>query len=591
MKFFNYLKSRLGDGIKHFLVKSVVVFFLSFLTFYFFGSNITSAATLSFSPQFGTYKVGSIITANVMVSSADKTMNAASGRITFPVDLLSVSSLSKTGSIIDFWAQEPSFSNTDGTINFEGAVLPPWFNGSSGKLLTINFKVKAPGTASVTFSTGSVLAADGSGTDITSSLGNASYNTSDLNQGEPVIMVPVGNNGVPSAPEILSNTHPDQNKWYDITDARFSWGLTKDITGSSLLIARNKSSSPTVLYEPPLSSKEIKDLEDGVWYFSAQLKNDNGWGPVAKFRLQIDTVKPVSFDITEVKRDNQTDPTAQFIFDATDKTSGIDHYEIQIDSGRVVVWKNDGSNVFETSVMTSGSHTLFAKAVDKAGNFLTNSVEFNVQALDAPIITDCPREILSDSVLTVKGITKYPNSQATLFLQDEKGITKEYLSNVDKNGNFTLISSDRLKDGVYIAWAQIMNSQGAKSLLGERITILVKQPAFITIGSLAISFFAILIPLIALILLLAFLLWFAWRNLILGKKRKIEINEAESVLLRTFAILKEDTRSHIRMLMKAGNERELTNKEEKIIRQLVEKLDDAEKIIKKEIKDIEKEVN
>jgi hypothetical protein len=586
MKLFNNLIAKFKAGDHRFSVGSKVLFFAVFI-FSVCCFNVASAATLSFSPQFGTYKVGSIITASVMVSSADKTMNAASGRITFPADLLSVSSLSKTGSIIDFWAQEPSYSNTDGVINFEGAVLPPWFNGSSGKLLTISFKVKAPGMASVNFSTGTVLAADGSGTDITSSFGNASYTTSGLNQGEPVIMAPVGNNGVPSAPEISSNTHPDQNKWYDNTDAKFSWGLTKDITGSSLLIGRNKGSSPTVLYEPAISSKEVKDLEDGVWYFSAQLKNDNGWGPVAKFKLQVDTVKPSGFDITEVKRDNLTDPVAQFIFEATDKTSGINHYEIQIDSGRVVVWKNDGSNVFETPVMTSGAHTLFVKAVDKAGNFLTNSVEFTVQALDAPIITDCPKEIPSEGVMTVKGTTKYSNSQATLFLQDEKGTTKEYLSNVDKNGNFTLISSDRLKDGIYIASVQITDGQGAKSLLSEKVTVSVKQPALITMGSLAVSFFAVLVPLIALVLLLAFLLWFAWRKLfIMGKRRKKEVHEAESVLHGAFDLLKEDIRCHIRMLEKASSKRELTAEEEKIIRQLGKKLDDAEDLIEKEIKDI-----
>ena len=110
------------------------------------------AASLYFSPSSGSYAVGSPITLNVYVSSADQAMNAASGVISFPSDKLEVTSLSKTGSIFTLWVQEPSFSNSVGAVNFEGIVLNPGFTGSGGKVLSITFKTKVAGNAPLTFS-------------------------------------------------------------------------------------------------------------------------------------------------------------------------------------------------------------------------------------------------------------------------------------------------------------------------------------------------------------------------------------------------------------------------------------------------------
>jgi len=110
------------------------------------------AATLSFSPSSGSYAVGNSISVNVFISNSDQSMNAASGVVSFPSDKLEVVSVSKTGSIFTLWVQEPSFSNSAGTVTFEGIVLNPGFMGANGKAITINFKVKAAGVAVLNFS-------------------------------------------------------------------------------------------------------------------------------------------------------------------------------------------------------------------------------------------------------------------------------------------------------------------------------------------------------------------------------------------------------------------------------------------------------
>src|ERR1035437_8001397 len=85
----------------------------------FFGASIAtaSASTLSLSPASGTYTVGATIPVSVIVSSTDQAINAVSGTLSFPTDAFSVVLLSETGSLINFWATEPSYSNSAGTVH------------------------------------------------------------------------------------------------------------------------------------------------------------------------------------------------------------------------------------------------------------------------------------------------------------------------------------------------------------------------------------------------------------------------------------------------------------------------------------------
>ncbi len=130
------------------------------------GFEFTDAASLRLAPPRNDIEVGDLFSMAVQITSTDQAMNASSGVVQFPSDLLQVVTLSKAGSVIGLWAQEPSFSNDAGTINFEGVVLNPGFIGSNATMVTITFRARAEGTANVTISGGSVLANDGNGTEI-----------------------------------------------------------------------------------------------------------------------------------------------------------------------------------------------------------------------------------------------------------------------------------------------------------------------------------------------------------------------------------------------------------------------------------------
>ncbi len=188
------------------------------------------AASLYFSPSSGSYDVGSIITVGVYVSGAEQAMNAASGVISFSNDKLEVASLSKNGSIFSLWIQEPSFSNSAGVINFEGIAL------------MVNFRIKAPGTVFLNFSSGMVLANDGRGSNILTGLDNAQFNLVSAEQPlAPEIAVSSKLlTDASSAPKTMLTAQSEPVKWYPLNVAEFTWKLLRNATGGVSLSVGKK---------------------------------------------------------------------------------------------------------------------------------------------------------------------------------------------------------------------------------------------------------------------------------------------------------------------------------------------------------------
>lgn len=151
-----------------------LVFFGAFLLLPF----AVSAASLRFSPAGGNYEISESFSMSVVVESADTAVNAIGATLSFPADKLQVASLSREGSIVGLWAQEPSYSNSAGTVGFDGGILNPGFRGAGGKILSVRFRPIAAGEAKVSFSRAEVLANDGFGTDVLKSLGTASFSIS-----------------------------------------------------------------------------------------------------------------------------------------------------------------------------------------------------------------------------------------------------------------------------------------------------------------------------------------------------------------------------------------------------------------------------
>lgn len=235
-----------------------------------------------------------------------------------------------------------------------------------------------------------------------------------------------------------------------------------------------------------------------------------------------------------------------------------------------------------------GKRNILIQAFDKAGNYSVATEEFTIKSLKEPKFIEYPKELESGAILTVKGESQYPNSEIIVWLQKEKDDPKNFTVESDRDGKFTFTADEKLNDGIYKLWAEVTDARGAKSLPSEKITIAVEQPAILKIGTRAVTIFAVIVPLIALIILLLALIWCSWHKFsALRKRLRKEVREAESALHKAFNLLKDDIRKQIKMLEKTRTKRQLTEEEEKIIKQLEKDLDDAEKFVKKEIKDIE----
>lgn len=558
-------------------VQKQIIFFVA--GFLLLVTSSAQAATLYLSPSAGSYTVGQSFPLSVYVLSPEQAMNAVSGIVFFPQEKLEVVSLSKTGSIMNLWVLEPSFSNSTGLINFEGIVLNPGFTGEAGKIITINLKVKGAGIAPVIFSSGSVLANDGLGTNILKGLGNASFK---LNLAEVVEKT-----GVPLAAKITSPTHPDPEKWYSDSNPKFTWLISPEIIASRVLYDKYPASSPTILYTPAISEKELKNVKDGIWYLHVQLRNANGWGAISHFRSQIDTEKPNFFEIKEVKREDLTELRVKFIFEASDALSGIDYYEVRIDDRDLLVWRDDGSHIYETPTLIFGKHLLITKAVDKAGNALANSLDFNIEALEPPKIIEYPQKLQSGEPLIVKGIT-YPNSRVTIWLQGENEEAKSQIIKSGEKGNFTFIAKEKLKEGIFQLWAEVTDERGAKSGPSEKITFVVSLPTFLRFGEIVLNYLTIIITLLILIVGALVIIFYSWYRIFLWRKKvRKEIKETEESLHSAFNILKKEIEEQI---AKLDGEPGLSERENKICDELKEALETSEKTIGKEIKEIEEEL-
>ncbi len=149
------------------------LFGMALVAVFFLAPHSASAASLSISPSSGSYEVGDRITVRVQVSG-NESINAVSGDLNFSSSLLSVESVSKSGSILNFWVSEPTFSNGASDIKFEGVSLGG-FQGGTGNVLTISFRAKSVGTGKISFDLGQILANDGQGTNILQGMSGASF--------------------------------------------------------------------------------------------------------------------------------------------------------------------------------------------------------------------------------------------------------------------------------------------------------------------------------------------------------------------------------------------------------------------------------
>ncbi len=325
------------------------------------------AASLFVGPSGGTFTVGSTFTISIYVNTGGNFINAIEANLSFPPDKLQVVSPTAGKSIIQMWVVQPTFSNSEGSLRFQGAIPTPGINTEAGLISTVTFRVKSTGTAVLKFLDSSrVLLNDGRGTDVLRQRTDGLY----------VLTLPP-----PAGPIITSPTNPDQEKWYAAKNVVFRWEAAPDNQGFSYILNNLASDEPDDISEGLKTSVAYKELADDTYYFHIKSLRAGIWGGVTTYAVNIDNSPPAVFDINISPSTYTSNRRPIIDFGTTDAASGIDHYELKFISLDAQPQKN-GSNspgdstpffIEATSPYSQhleiGRYDIVVRAYDRAGNF------------------------------------------------------------------------------------------------------------------------------------------------------------------------------------------------------------------------------
>lgn len=365
---------------------------IAFAVFTFLiSASLAQAATLQLSPSTGTYTAGQTFSTTVRVNPGGKSINAVEATLKFDPALLSVVSVGKDGSAFSLWTVEPTFSNSAGTVTFGGGSPSPFTTASN--LVTITFRTVKEGSATVSFGTASILAADGRGTDVyetssagTFTIGGSAAPAPVTPTPTPATPTPVEDKPKPEsdeaiifgdpprAPEVGSPTFLDSEVWYSSKEGLFTWTLPFDVNAIAVEVSTSSTNEPNknkeAIFEPPIDEFRITEdiVTDGVQYLSIRFKNQVDWGVTLNRKILIDTTAPEPFEI-QVKTGTTPSSFPLLTFEATDKTSGIDFYELTIaDKEPFRVTPDEAKLGYLLRELEDGTYTVKIVAHDLAGN-------------------------------------------------------------------------------------------------------------------------------------------------------------------------------------------------------------------------------
>lgn len=337
-------------------------------------------ASLKISPTAGVYEVGGLVDVSFIVDTGGQAINAVQADILFPADKLQVVNPVASTSFISLWVTAPTYSNTDGTLHFQGGLPTPGIKTSGGVISTVTFRIKAVGKATIRYASSSrVLLNDGAGTNILSASSSADF----------MLKAPP-----PAGPIVTSPTHPDSNAWFNNPQVQYQWEVIQGATGYSYIFDQSSKTVPDEVADTTATAVGVKAVTDGVWYFHIRAKTDI-WGGVTSVPVQIDSTAPAAFSPKFDKGTITIEdiPTLRFV--TTDAASGIDHYEVkQIltdgAAGQVNSLFIETSSPYTIGKLSAGKFEYIVRAFDRAGNSTEANAKLAVVATGLPFYASVP---------------------------------------------------------------------------------------------------------------------------------------------------------------------------------------------------------
>lgn len=461
-----------------------------------------AAASYYFSPSTIKLNVGQSTTVSLFLST-DTAINAGDGTIVLPTSYVSGSSISKSGSIFANWPEEPGISGA--SIRFAGGLPTPGYQGTSGRVLSVTLRGVAEGTGLITISGGRILANNSGSTNIFSGASSATVTVTRVVTGAA----------------ITSTTHPDPAKWYKAKDTSLTWTKPAGAASYSYTLSHDDD-QPSKSGSGTATSANFSELADGIWTFSLVTTFSDGKTASSSYTIRVDTTPPAKFEFTTERKNGSTDPFPIISFTTTDTPSGIERYEVIVDSNEPI---STTENTIKLPKQRPGKHTLIVRAIDKAGNSTDSVGSFNVDGFAGPIITDYPLIVSIFQKIKLTGKALY-GAKVQLYIGGivvEEFIVKDHLSDSQKESpEIATVTDDSTVEWTYemkngqlpgyrLLYATQTKPDGAESNLSNQIKFLVAPDS--------VNVFGFNIPLLLIVFLLLVVLMLSGAFIVIGYRR------------------------------------------------------------------------
>ena len=501
------------------------VFFVLPLLVFFFSALQADAATISLLPQARMFGIGQEFSVDIKINTEEAFINASQVTIRFPVDMLELTNVDKTGSAFGFWPNEPKISNEEGTLTFTGGTAKG-IAGESLQILKMKFKAKGAGFADLNIVDAAITASDGKGTNVLSQLKgtNVTIGTTvvapeksssapqapvvapPVEAPKKIIREPVLAKKLPLRPELRVPLYPDETRWYNhLGETAVFWNVPEDVIEVASVIDKSPTTKPQKPEQELFTGKNFGVLKEGVWYIHVRFRNNIGWGETAHYKISIDTTAPLPFEIKtdQIASDN---PTPEVRYEAHDILSGISHALLFIDGKEFL---KSTTTVSTLSPQAPGKHTLLVRVFDLAGNSVESDLAFEILPLPTPTIEFISRSVSQGELIFASG-KSIPNTfiDARVSNTSRQEVFKGTASS-DLAGNWKIIIDKPLPTGKYTVSVVARDERGATSFSTKEESFKVRPKTILSLGFIDLGWFEILLIAMIIITLGAGLA--AWR--------------------------------------------------------------------------------
>ncbi|MBH0056488.1 Ig-like domain repeat protein, partial [Pseudoalteromonas sp. SWXJZ94C] len=208
-----------------------------------------------------------------------------------------------------------------------------------------------------------------------------------------------------------------------------------------------------------------QSLAEGTYNATVDIVNEVGLTTTILLTEVVDTLSP-SLSLEVIGTTSDSMPIIQ---GTSDLINGV--VKIQLDGGSVIETTVNAAGEFtlQLDVLTDGQHVANVSITDGAGNVVTDTLVFVVDAL-VPVVSILPLAISNTDILTISGSSEEPEgTDIDVTIIGSNGNETVFNTLIGSDGKWSLVTTS-LSDGVYTVSASITDAAGNT---GQSVTELV----------------------------------------------------------------------------------------------------------------------